>query len=95
VVSHPDGTRIASAGRDGVIWLWDADAETDVTRLQGHTNYVWSLEFSPDGKTLASGSGDGTVRLWDTEPVARRYRALRDPVGREDNRRLPQLGRTN
>ena len=46
-----------------------------MARLQGHTNYVWSLAFSPDGTTLLSGSGDRTVRLWDTAPLRTRYQA--------------------
>jgi hypothetical protein len=49
-----------------------------VARLQGHTDYVWSLAFSPDGTTLASGSGDFTVRLWDTAPLKVRYQARRE-----------------
>jgi hypothetical protein len=75
---HPDGTRIASAGRDRAIWLWDPASDQEVARLPGHMSYVWSLAFSPDGETLVSGSGDFTVRLWDTAPLAKRYLARRE-----------------
>jgi WD40 repeat protein len=73
-VFHPDGTRIASAGRDRTIRIWDAATGVELARLQGHTDYVFALRFSPDGASLASGSGDYTVRLWDTFPVSRRLR---------------------
>jgi WD40 repeat protein/serine/threonine protein kinase len=72
---HPDGTRLATAGRDRAIWLWDLTRGVEVARLPGHTSYVWSLAWSPDGKTLVSGSGDSTVRLWDTAPLRTRYQA--------------------
>jgi WD40 repeat protein len=75
---HPDGTRLATAGRDRAIWLWDLARGEAVARLPGHTSYVWSLAFSPDGATLASGSGDFTVRLWDTAPLKARYQARRE-----------------
>jgi WD40 repeat protein/serine/threonine protein kinase len=78
VAFHPGGTRLASAGRDRAVWLWDLARGEPVVRLQGHTNYVWSLAFSPDGRTLVSGSGDSTVRLWDTAPLAVRYQARRE-----------------
>jgi WD40 repeat protein len=74
---HPGGTRLATAGRDRAVWLWDLVRGEEVARLQGHTSWVWSLAFSPDGKTLVSGSGDGTVRLWDTEPLRLRYQTRR------------------
>lgn len=35
--------------------------------LEGHTGYVYSVDFSPDGSLIVSGSDDGTVRIWDTE----------------------------
>jgi WD40 repeat protein len=74
---HPGGTRLATAGRDRAVWLWDLGTGEEVARLQGHSDYVWSLAFSPDGKTLASGSGDTTVRLWDTEPLRVRHEVRR------------------
>ena len=78
VAFHPDGTRLATAGRDRAVWLWDLSRGEEVARLPGHTSYVWSLAFSPDGATLASGSGDTTVRLWDTAPLKARYQARRE-----------------
>jgi hypothetical protein len=75
---HPDGKRLATAGRDGAVWLWDLARREPVVRLPGHKSYIWSLAFSPDGATLASGSGDGTVRLWDTAPLKMRYDARRE-----------------
>ena len=77
-VFHPDGKRLASAGRDRAIWLWDLATGQEVARLEGHTNYVFSLAFSPDGRSLVSGSGDGTVRIWDTESPALRHQARRE-----------------
>jgi WD40 repeat protein len=74
-VFHPDGDRIASAGRDRVIRLWDPADGAELARLQGHTHYIFSLAFSPDGSALVSGSGDSSVRLWDTVPVSRRLQA--------------------
>jgi WD40 repeat protein len=77
-VFHPNGTRLATAGRDQAIWLWDLARGEEVARLPGHTSYIMSLAFSPDGTTLASGSGDFTVRLWDTAPLKTRYQARRE-----------------
>lgn len=78
VAFHPDGTRLATAGRDGAISLWDLTRNEEVVRLPWHRSFVWSLAFSPNGATLASGSGDCTVGLWDTAPLKNRYQARRE-----------------
>jgi WD40 repeat protein len=35
--------------------------------LEGHTDCVWSIDFSSDGRLLASAAGDHTIRLWQVE----------------------------
>ena len=38
-----------------------------IATLSGHTDRVWSIDFSPDGTLLASCGGDKNVRIWAKE----------------------------
>jgi WD40 repeat protein len=62
-----DGTRIASAGHDHTIKLWDAATGKEVTTLPGHADVIHCMSVSPDGRRLASGSWDRTVKTWDAD----------------------------
>lgn len=60
----PDGRRIASGGKDGMLRIWNAETGDEVLKLPGHTAAITHVKFSPDGKILASTSDDGTTQLW-------------------------------
>jgi cytochrome c len=59
----PDG-RLATAGEDGRIALWNAGADRPAAVLEGHSGPVVALAVSSDGASLASASWDRTIRVW-------------------------------
>jgi eukaryotic-like serine/threonine-protein kinase len=65
VVWHPDGERLAVAGSDPRIQIWDVAARRRLATLVGHAQNVTALTFDPDGGLLASHAWDGVLRLWD------------------------------
>ena len=67
--THNNG-RLASAGTNGDIVIWDIIAETGLFRLLGHKGAITSLSFfniSGDEKIdgLVSSGMDGLVKIWD------------------------------
>jgi WD40 repeat protein/serine/threonine protein kinase len=62
-----DDRRIASAGGDKKIHVWDPSTAVRIMTLEGHTEGGRRLALSRDRRSLASGADDGTVRVWDAE----------------------------
>jgi len=76
VAWSPDGTRLASGGDDGSVFLWEASDGTVRATLQGHRGMVISVAWSPDGTRLASSGGDrgnGELVVWEVGSGERLY----------------------
>jgi serine/threonine protein kinase/WD40 repeat protein len=65
VAWHPDGERLAVAGSDPRIQIWNVAAKRKVATLEGHAQRVEAITFHPEGGVLASYSWDGALRFWD------------------------------
>lgn len=76
VAVSPDGTRLASGGRDGNIHIWNARTWEHLNMIEAHDDEIRRVIFSPDGHFIASSSHDKSVRLWD----ANTYEALAAPM---------------
>ena len=74
VAWEPDGKRIASAGGDGLVRVWEAETGHTLLTYRGHRwlfekvnmpPTIYNIAWSPEGLRLAS-AGDGTkVYVWD------------------------------
>ena len=72
VAWSPDGTRLATAGDDGTVRVWDAATGAPPRTLTGHTGGVRAVALVPDGTRLASAGDDGRCGCGTRPPAHRR-----------------------
>jgi eukaryotic-like serine/threonine-protein kinase len=60
-----DGKRMAAAGKDAVIRVFDGETFQPRSSFASGQREVNGLAFSPDGKSLASTGDDGTIAVWN------------------------------
>jgi WD40 repeat protein len=53
--------------KNGAIKVFDADMETELRKINTHSESILSLAFSPDDTSIASGSNHHIITLWDVE----------------------------
>ena len=62
----PDGRRLATAGADGIVKLFDAATGREEQSIPAHDGGVGGVAFSPDGSRLATAGADQVVAIWET-----------------------------
>jgi WD40 repeat protein len=59
--------RLAAAGEDGAVRVWDAATGQLQQTLHGSLAALHGVDFSPDGKQLVAGAADGAATVWNLE----------------------------
>ena len=63
----PDKSRIAIAGPQKIIRIFDSLSGEKVLDLKKHTDWIYCLRYSPDGILLASGDRSNGLILWEAD----------------------------
>ena len=65
VAYNADGSRLYSAGKEGMVRVIDAQSDQILHSWAAHNDWIYGLAISPNGRLLATGDWNGTVKVWD------------------------------
>ncbi len=63
----PDKQRIAIAGPQKIVRIFDSLSGELVVEMKKHTDWIFSLRYSPDGILLASGDRSNGLIVWEAD----------------------------
>src|SRR5207247_352727 len=69
ITFSPDSRRLASAGFDKTVKLWDLATGQEVLTLRGHSDLVNHVLFDPNGRRPDSASAEGTAMRGYATPL--------------------------
>ncbi|MFP6763744.1 MAG: c-type cytochrome domain-containing protein [Planctomycetaceae bacterium] len=67
VALSPDESRLATAGADRAIRVYDMATQEQQLIIEDHADWVMDIAWSPDGSKMASGSRDKTSKVFDAK----------------------------
>jgi WD40 repeat protein len=53
--------------------VWDANADSLIGVIKGHSNLIKITSYSPDGRYILTASDDNTVKIWDAKDFRQLY----------------------
>ncbi|MEM1255423.1 MAG: WD40 repeat domain-containing protein, partial [Cyanobacteria bacterium P01_H01_bin.21] len=67
VAFSPDGKYCASADRNGIIAIWNADDFSYISNITTESGWINHIEFHPYAEFILSAHGNGLVYIWDLQ----------------------------
>jgi WD40 repeat protein len=68
VTHHPDEHHVATANRDGSVWIWDVESGEQIGEFVPPENeWAQAIAYAPNGDQVALGNMKGDIYLFDTE----------------------------
>jgi WD40 repeat protein len=62
-----DGSRLAGAGENGSLYIWDVTNNYSVTEIKDLGEHLTAVTFAPEGRRIIVGDNTGIVKIYDSQ----------------------------